>query len=137
MRQSFQQRQASEENFVRLLAAAAEVCNPLENAGRPICVTQCSESSSAPNIVCNLGAIGCSLVLVQREMESSRFRMARVPPLRGGSFQGMRKSIESDEEGEDGCGSRPPLIVFDEFPPGYPSARLLSSRAGFCFTRRI
>ena len=49
----------------------------------------------------------------------------------------MRKSIESDEEKEDGDGHRPPLIVFDEFPPGYPSARLLSSIAGFCFTRRV
>ncbi len=49
----------------------------------------------------------------------------------------MRKSIESDEEGGDGDEHHPPLIVFDEFPPGYPSARLLSSRAGFCFTRRI
>ena len=49
----------------------------------------------------------------------------------------MGKSIESDEEGRDGDGHRPPLIVFDEFPPGYPSARLLSSRAGFRFARRI
>jgi hypothetical protein len=28
-----------------------------------------------------------------------------------------------------------PLIVFDEFPPGYPSARLRPRRAGFRFTR--
>jgi hypothetical protein len=47
----------------------------------------------------------------------------------------MRKSIESDEEGGDGDEHRPLLIVFDEFPPGYPLARLLSSRAGFRFTR--
>ncbi len=47
----------------------------------------------------------------------------------------MGKSIESDGEGEDGGRSRPPLIVFDEFPPGYPWARLLPSIAGFRFTR--
>ena len=49
----------------------------------------------------------------------------------------MRKSIESDEEGEDGACGRPRLIGFDEFPPGYPWARLVSTRAGFCFTRRV
>ena len=78
------------------------------------------------------------IVLVQREMESRPFSVAiEGPPLRGGSFQGMRKSIESDEEEGNGGPHRPPLIVFDEFPPGYPSARLLSSIAGFCFTRRV
>jgi len=41
-------------------------------------------------------------VLVQREMESGRFAIASVPPLRGGDFQGMGKSIEVEEEGEDG-----------------------------------
>jgi len=47
----------------------------------------------------------------------------------------MGKSIESDGEGEDGGCDRPPLIVFDEFPPGYPWARLRPRRAGFRFTR--
>src|SRR5438105_4746276 len=36
-------------------------------------------------------------VLVQREMESGRFAIASVPPLRGGDFQGMGKSIEVEE----------------------------------------
>jgi len=36
-------------------------------------------------------------------LESCRFVMASFPPLRGGSFQGIGKSIESDEEGEDGA----------------------------------
>jgi hypothetical protein len=49
----------------------------------------------------------------------------------------MRKSIESDEGGEDGVCGRPRLIGFDEFPPGYPWARLLSSRAGLRFTRQV
>jgi len=49
----------------------------------------------------------------------------------------MGESIEADEEGKDGGRSRPPLIVFDEFPPGYPSARLRPRRAGFRFTRPV
>ncbi len=48
----------------------------------------------------------------------------------------MGKSIEADAGEEDGGRDRPPLIVFDEFPPGYPSARLRPRRAGFRFTRR-
>ena len=41
-------------------------------------------------------------VLVQREMESRGFSIASIPPLRGGDFQGMGKSIEADAGGEDG-----------------------------------
>src|SRR5438094_6878009 len=48
------------------------------------------------------GDVTCKNVLVQREMESGRFAIASVPPLRGGDFQGMGKSIEVEEEGEDG-----------------------------------
>jgi len=47
-------------------------------------------------------AAWAGIVLVQREMESGRFAIASVPPLRGGDFQGMGKSIEVEEEGEDG-----------------------------------
>jgi hypothetical protein len=42
------------------------------------------------------------IVLVQREMESRGFSIASIPPLRGGDFQGMGKSIEADAGGEDG-----------------------------------
>ncbi len=54
-------------------------------------------------------------VLVQREMESRGVSIARVPP-RG-------NLSKPTQEGRTAVEDRPPLIVSDEFPPGYPSAR--------------
>lgn len=74
---------------------------------------------------------------------SAKWRVA-VPgylvfrPFGAGGSQGLRV-YRSDELGRDGkgCGAvlTHPDVIVAMSPPGYPSARLLPSRAGFRFTR--